>query len=288
MIKSGRVKENTLKQPCFIESSMKKITPITLFLAIFFCVPAAFFAQSPYHCTWEKDSYILGAGGITASAGFFLDRSVSSLTTTEIHQLSSETVNWFDRSATHYYSESAATASDVLFGVAAAAPFIMFADHTMRNDWRTITLMYLETWSFIGGSTFIAKGSIERIRPFVYNPDVPMDKKLISDARKSFFSGHTTVAFASAIFLSTVYSDYHPDSKWKPYIWVGSLLTASVVGYLRYDAGMHFPTDNLVSAIVGSAIGYAIPWMHRTDKENISVIPGIPQTDYGFSMQIKF
>ena len=140
----------------------------------------------------------------------------------------------------------------------------------------------------MGGSILLTKGSIERFRPYAYNPDAPMVKKLTSDTRKSFFSGHTTTAFASAVFLSTVYSDYNPNSEWKPYIWAGSLFIASVVGYLRYEAGMHFPTDILAGAIVGSAIGYAIPWMHRVGKENVSLTPGVPHADYGFSVRVKF
>jgi len=63
---------------------------------------------------------------------------------------------------------------------------------------------------------------------------------------------------------------------------------ASTVGYLRYEAGVHFPTDILIGAIVGSAIGYAIPYLHRAGKENVSVTTGIPHDDYGFSIQVKF
>jgi membrane-associated phospholipid phosphatase len=267
---------------------MKKRTPVILFFALFLCVPVSFYAQSPYQCSWEKDSYILGAGGVTAATGLYFYKSVSSPTSTEINQLSSGTINWFDRSAIHHYSEPAATASDVLFGVAAAAPFVLFANQAMCNDWRTITLMYIETWSFIGGTSMLSKGLIERYRPYVYNPDVPLDKKLTSDAKMSFFSNHTITAFASAVFLSTVYSDYNPNSELRPYVWAGSLLLASIVGYLRYEAGEHFPTDILVGAAAGSAIGYAIPWMHRAGNENVSITPGIPHADYGFSMQVKF
>ena len=266
---------------------MKKHTTMTLFLALFFCTPVSFYAQSPYQCSWGKDSYILGAGGVTAATGLYFYKSVSSPTTAEINQLSRETVNWFDRSATYHYSETAATTSDVLFGVTAAAPLILFADQAMRNDWRTITLMYIETWSFIGGTSMLSKGLIERYRPYAYNPNVSLEKKLTSDAKMSFFSNHTITAFASAVFLSTVYSDYNPNSEWKPYIWAGSLLTASVVGYLRYDAGMHFPTDILIGAVVGSAIGYAIPWMHHSGNEDVSISPSIPHADYGFSVQVK-
>jgi membrane-associated phospholipid phosphatase len=96
------------------------------------------------------------------------------------------------------------------------------------------------------------------------------------------------VAFASAVFISTVYSDYNPHSEWKPYIWAGSLLTASVVGYLRYEAGMHFPTDILVGALVGGTIGHVIPWLHRVGQENIFLTPSAHGTDYGFLMQVKF
>jgi hypothetical protein len=267
---------------------MIRKTPVIVFVALLLSMPVSLYAQSPYQCSWEKDSYVIGAGSVTAAAGLFFYRSVSSLTAAESNQLSRESVNGFDRSATYHFSEQADKTSDVLFGLAAAAPFILFADKDMRNDWQTITLMYVEAWSFIGGTSLVSKGLIERERPYVYNPNVSLDKKLSSDAKMSFFSNHTTTAFASAVFLSTVYSDYNPDSKWTPYVWAGSLLTASVVGYLRYEAGMHFPTDIFAGALVGSAIGYAIPYLHRVDKENVSITPAVPHTDYGFSIRVKF
>jgi hypothetical protein len=266
---------------------MKKLKPITLFLVMYLFVPASFFAQSPYRYSWEKDSYIIGAGAVTDLVGYFCYKSISSPTPAEINELSGQNINSFDRSATNHYSETAATVSDILYGAAAVAPFALFANETMRNDWRTITLMYIETWSFIGGTSMLSKGLIERYRPYAYNPNVSLDKKMISDTKMSFFSNHTATAFASAVFLSTVYSDYYPDSEWRPYVWAGSLLAASLVGYLRCEAGMHFPTDILVGAITGSAIGYVIPSMHRVGKENVSITPSIPHADYGFSIQVK-
>ena len=106
------------------------------------------------------------------------------------------------------------------------------------------------------------------MRPFVYNPDVALEKKMSVNARKSFFSGHTSVAFAAMIFLSTVHSKYYPDSDWKPFIWGGTILLASSVGYLRIIAGAHFPSDVIVGALVGSAVGYLIPRIHETDTSN--------------------
>ena len=267
---------------------MNRRTSFASFLTILFCVHIGLYSQSPYAITYEKEAYILCTGAAGSTVGFFLDRSVSALTTAEIDHLTSGSVNRFDRSAVDHFSASAGTVSDVLFGVAAAAPMVLLTDKSIHHDWRTIAVMYLETWSFIGAATTIAKGSALRIRPFVYNPDAPLDQKLTSDARKSFFSGHATAAFASAVFLSTVYSDYNSDSHWRPYVWAGSLLTASVVGYLRYEAGAHFPSDILVGALVGSAIGYTVPWMHRIGNKDLTFTPGTLRTDYGISVQLKF
>jgi hypothetical protein len=246
------------------------------------------FAQSPYSLSWKKDGSLLSVGGALGATGFILYQSVSPPSPSEVNQCLRETVNGFDRSAIFHYSEQADRTSDVLFGMAAVAPFLLFADKAMQDDWKTITLMYIETWSFIGSTSMLSKGLVERYRPFVHNPNAPFDKKLSSDAKMSFFSNHTTTAFASAVFLSTVYSDYNPHSEWRSCVWAGSLLAASVVGYLRYEAGMHFPTDILVGALMGSAIGYSIPWMHRSEINNVSVLPGAQNSEYGFSLQIVF
>jgi hypothetical protein len=270
------------------EYMMKRLTSYTFIVVLLLTIPGLTFAQSPYRCSWEKDGSILGIGGAATALGYYFFRSVSAPSSSDILQRSGETINGFDRSAINQHSESAATISDVLIGITTAAPLLLCADHAIGKDWRTITLMYIETWSFIGGTSTLSKGLITRYRPYVYNPDVPLDKKLTSDAKMSFFSNHTTSAFASAVFLSTVYSDNHPNSDWKPYVWTGTLLVASAVGYLRYAAGEHFPSEILVGAVAGSAIGYAIPWMHRINNENMSITPSVPHADYGFSVQVKF
>jgi membrane-associated phospholipid phosphatase len=133
------------------------------------------------------------------------------------------------------------------------------------------------------------KALTQRIRPYVYNPDVPMDKKLSAESKKSFFSGHTSAAFTSTFFLSSVYGTYYPNSKWKPYILTGSILLASTVGYLRIAAGEHFLTDVLVGAFVGAAIGYIIPKIHETDNNNaIYETSDVPTRHPGVSFQFSF
>jgi membrane-associated phospholipid phosphatase len=133
--------------------------------------------------------------------------------------------------------------------------------------------MSLETALLVTAVPRLVKLQVQRIRPYVYNPDAPMQSKLTAEAKRSFFSGHTTSAFATAVFISGVYSDYFPKSAWKPYVWSASLLMASTIGYFRFESGKHFPTDIITGAVVGGGIGFIIPYLHRTSKKNLSLIP---------------
>jgi membrane-associated phospholipid phosphatase len=48
---------------------------------------------------------------------------------------------------------------------------------------------------------------------------------------------------------------------------------ASTIGYFRFESGKHFPTDIITGAVVGGGIGFIIPYLHRTSKKNLSLIP---------------
>ena len=76
---------------------------------------------------------------------------------------------------------------------------------------------------------------------------------------------------------------------WKLYVWGSSLLAASTVGYLRVASGAHFPTDVLVGAAIGSAIGYFIPYIYR-DKEqsNLSVVSNYDFNQFQLSVNYSF
>jgi membrane-associated phospholipid phosphatase len=179
--------------------------------------------------------------------------------------------------------------SDVLVGSCVLLPATLFSQKLIREDWKTFSVMYLQTMMFANFFPLISKGRVQRIRPYVYNDDVPMDNKLDSNARRSFYSGHTTNAFASAVFFSVTYSRYYPDSRWKPYVWGGSLGLASLVGYLRYEAGKHFPTDILMGAAVGSTIGFLIPHLHRNkDSEDGAGLSFSPPHNVGFQLRFDF
>lgn len=247
------------------------------------------FAQSPYKTSWTKEGIIFGSGITSALVASSLEEAIVPLTAQEINDLSRNDVNWFDKSATYNWSKDAQRMSDIFVGACLLSPLSLFTSKKINGDFGTVSIMYMETLLFAAFVPSFGKGGVQRIRPFVYNENAPFEEKITAEAKKSFFSRHTTCAFSSAVFFATVYSDYFPNSKWKPHVWSGSVLAASIVGYMRYEGGVHFPTDVLVGAAVGSAIGYLIPYLHRRDNANYwSVVPTYDMERFRLSVNYRF
>ena len=240
---------------------------------------------SPYETRWNKDAWILSGSVAIAFTASAIDDSLTPLTPVEIASLNKNSIPIIDRWATNFYSESVSKTSDVLVGACIVAPIaLMFVDANIGNDWKDISMMYVEVATLATFLPSFGKGGVQRIRPFAYNSNAPATRVFDADAKRSFFSGHTTWAFASMTFLATVYSDYYPNSQYKSAVWIASMSTASAVGLLRIFSGAHFPTEVLVGAAVGSAVGYMIPYLHRTNSAKL----GLSQNPNSGGMQIAF
>jgi membrane-associated phospholipid phosphatase len=89
------------------------------------------------------------------------------------------------------------------------------------------------------------KYTVRRDRPFITYPDDFADKTGhdFSDSY-SFPSGHSTTAFATATALTLEYP------KW--YVIVPSYAYAGTVAYSRMHLGVHYPSDVLTGALIGS------------------------------------
>ena len=227
------------------------------------------FAQSPYELKTGREITWLGVGAASLGASVALNHTIDPLTRTEIASLSRDEVNKFDRNATFHWSKSADKASDAtLVGTIGIAGLLTLGTKPMRQDFKTVAVMYIETLLLANGVERTIKAITQRNRPFVYNPDAPIDEKLDRDARQSFFSGHATNAFATAVFTSEVFRHYFPHSKLKPVVWVGTLGLASATAYLRYEGGLHYPSDLLVGAAFGSFVGWGIPKIHQVKDKS--------------------
>lgn len=121
----------------------------------------------------------------------------------------------------------------------------------------------------------VSKVSFARERPDIHarNGDDGNARRSSSD-NVSFFSGHTTLAFALAVSAGTIASMRH--HRLAPLMWATGLALASTAGYLRIAADRHYATDVLTGAVVGSLIGFSVPYfMHRprTAGPTITAMP---------------
>lgn len=254
-----------------------------LFLSLFYFQLTAqikldFSEGAPYKVEWKKEIPIglLGAGMlITADV---LKNKTSIFTLNELALLDAENINSFDRIATTYYSTKIQKASDYLWYSSHSLPFLFLASPKTRKDFIPIGGMYSEALLMSVGATLLCKYSFRRNRPYLYNETVNLDIKQQKDAKASFVSGHTSVVATNTFFAARVFSDYFPDSKWKPAIWTSAAILPAVTGYLRVRGGKHYPTDVIGGYLLGASIGYFIPKIHNVldlEGKGISVNVGL-------------
>ena len=113
-------------------------------------------------------------------------------------------------------------------------------------------IVYEATWAALIAMVLatVSGQFIGRIRPFIADASV---KVLIPPPLTiySFPSGHTATAFAAAVVL--VYGS--------PGIGMLALLAATLIGLGRMATGVHYPTDVLAGALLGSLVGVIVHYV---------------------------
>ena len=102
------------------------------------------------------------------------------------------------------------------------------------------------------GITVAVKYSVNRSRPFVTYPDIA---KKSAAGSPSFPSGHTSGAFVLATSLTLSYP------KW--YIIVPAYSWACTVAYSRMDLGVHYPSDVLAGALIGTGSAWLTHYVNK-------------------------
>ena len=181
---------------------------------------------------------------------------------------------WFaERFVVDHYSQDYSAWSDNTRSLAALLPALAAVSAMIDSDTPLETVavhaaITAETLLFAGGLTNLAKGIVQRKRPYYFNPDEPIGLRYNPAAAQSFWSGHTVVAFACAVNAAVMFQEYHPDSRWVKPIWIGGLSIATATGALRVAAGQHFPTDIIAAAAVGSFAGWVVPRLHWNQDDD--------------------
>jgi membrane-associated phospholipid phosphatase len=263
--------------------NMKNLFLISLCFSIVFSAKGQ--DTSPYKLRWAVDLPAIIAGAGLSYAGLQVLRDKPYLDSAEVAGLKQSDVNRFDRGATRHYDANASNLADFSLYASFAAPALLLLNKPVRKDFLKVTVLYIETMGVMGVAYTWIVGNTHRIRPYVYNPDVPFQKKLGRGTTNSFYAGHPASAAAATFFVAKVFADYNPDSKLKPFIWTAAVIPPAIVAYFRYRRGQHFPTDILVGIPLGAFIGIIVPQLHRrSNKTNLSIVPSLN----GLSMTYTF
>jgi membrane-associated phospholipid phosphatase len=220
-------------------------------------------ADGPYQIRWAVDlpvTVVSGAGWY--GSGLYQDRHVD-----KSCPCSSRSINRLDRGFAGRRSDSLSAVSDYLLYTAIAAPFGLDALDVYLSDgaWSGYlgdSMVMAESIAVNGFLNGVVKAGVPRPRPMIYGLKRGAPELQNSDNYASFFSGHTSTTFASAMSYASTFAYRHPQSSYRylAYGLAGGL--GAAVGTLRVYSGRHFPTDVLAGAGEGIALGLFVPWLH--------------------------
>lgn len=184
----------------------------------------------------------------------------------------------WDRPFAGRYDNTADVLSDC-FSVFAITPLAMGGYSWYSGRWNGIdfagyTMMYAQALAIQNGLNFLARSAQIWPRPYIYATEGEGRGKAAEasgEAYGSFFSGHASAAFTTAVFTADLFSEMFPASAYKGVVWASSLSLATFVCALRVAAGKHYPTDVAAGAVVGAAVSVLVLELHRSHAESVSV-----------------
>ena len=218
---------------------------------------------SPYQLNLPADLTI----SVVATAGWLLPELLRPKVVTPICPCVADNMNALDRPVAGRFDPTAARLSDVAVVSVYALSFGLDAlvVHASGDDLRGFAsdaVVIFEALAVSGTLVELAKTSITRPRPVLYGRAKEHPALRVGDNYVSFYSAHTSGAFALALAFAQTYALRRPNDPWRFVVYGAAIAAASAVGSLRVLAGKHFPTDVLTGAGIGSAVGLLVPWLH--------------------------
>jgi membrane-associated phospholipid phosphatase len=240
---------------------------IVAFAALVLASGAAARDDVVYDVRPAVDVPITAAGIAVASLPYFLEDVVPHRCPCDPAELNRLDRTWWDR-----HSDAAGRASDATLVVAVAAPPI--ADALLLGFGPALgadVLVYAQTLAVNSALAAGAKYAFHRPRPLTYQGD----PKLIDsdEGYGSFYSGHTSTVVAALTAGAWTARWRYGEQGW-PWVLVG--VGGASVAVERVLAGQHFPTDVLAGALMGFAVGTAVPWLHRRPAESAIAVAPLP------------
>lgn len=247
---------------------------IAVVSALFIAIPSAR-AQAPAGPTFDvdiADTALLGLGfwavglGVGAQDHRFTGTAACRRDVGPEQLCNPDRIFVLDRPTYGHRWRGAAPASDVLLLGMLASPvgyagIRVAADGRVEQPAETFGRSAAVSVQALGAvllATNVLKLVVRRPRPLTYDPEFRLEKRLEGDARLSFPSGHTSMAFGAATVLSVMIAEETTDPGVRAAGIGAAFGAATLVGYLRIAARRHFLTDVLAGAALGAGLAYLV------------------------------
>lgn len=244
-------------------SGASKSTLITVLL----CAHAWAQNPEPYRLSVPLDGALLGGGLALFIGGRIAQANVGP---PACFPCDPNDLNSLDRRTLGYRSDRARIASDLLRDSVAVLAVggdlldVALVRGRLRPSEAAADLLVLsEVFLINDGVTALVKTAVRRPRPDAYRPD--RDPGAGEDSRdaQAFYSGHASTAFSLGTAATVTFWRRHPRGPARWIVAGAYFALASATAALRVAAGQHFPTDVMVGAAAGTAVGAAVPLLHE-------------------------
>jgi membrane-associated phospholipid phosphatase len=232
--------------------------------------------------TFSSTDYVVtGAGGaITLATAIVVPRSTHSLSGGILFDDAARRALRPRSLQTRYAYRDA---SDVGLSLAVTWPF--FADALVSAWWyrgsrevaQEMALIDLETLAITGTVQGVTNVLVSRERPYgrdCGSSELP-DNSLDCDGStryRSFFSGHSSFSFTSAALICVHHFENELlGSPWDALSCAGGYAVAASTATFRVVGDVHYASDVITGALIGTVIGYGVPLLHYRHRDLGSV-----------------
>ncbi len=179
-------------------------------------------------------------------------------------------LNAIDRGTVGNRSHAASVAADVtVYGTMFALPLLDLFDLGVSRAFGEDFVVYVETLAVNTAIQNMVNFAVARPRPLAYAGDPAFQDT--GAGYQSFYAGHVATAFAALSAASFTLHKRYGTGIWP---WLTTGLIGTSVALERVVSGHHFPTDVAVAAVMGTAIGITVPWLHtRTRSVGLAIVP---------------